>query len=304
MKVILGYLIVIFSVFGGYAMSGGHMLALFQPYEFLIIVGAAVGAFIVSNSTKVIRATMKAIASIVKKSGGSKKYNIELLSMFFELTTKIKKDGILAIEADVEDYKNSELFKKYPLVVTDSTVMEFLCDHLRLIITGRVSLNQLDELIDQDIETFESEADLPIQAITKVADSMPAFGIVAAVMGVVITMGMIGGPPDELGGHVAKALVGTFLGILIGYGFIAPIAATLENQLSATITVLQSIKVVLLASVHNLAPSIAVEFSRKLLYSSDRPTSQELELMLSDLKSSKATEAKDGTSATPEKESV
>jgi chemotaxis protein MotA len=194
---------------------------------------------------------------------------------------------VLSIEQDVESYKESPLFKKYPLVVKEEAIMEFLCDHLRIIITGRVSIAQLEDLIDQDIETFESEAELPIGAITKVADSMPAFGIVAAVMGVVITMGMIGGPPAELGEHVAKALVGTFLGILIGYGFIAPIAATLENRLSATITILQSIKVVLAASVHNLAPSIAVEFSRKLLYSTDRPTSKELEAMLSDLKSDK-----------------
>jgi len=288
MKVIIGYIIVIFSVFGGFALSGGHLSALVQPFEFLIIVGAAVGAFIVSNSVKVIKATFKASLSILKGNTFSKKFNIQLLSLFFELTNKIKKDGILAIEPDAENYKESTLFQKYPLILNESAIMEFLCDHLRLIITGRVSIAQLEDIIDQDIETFEREAELPINAITKVSDSMPAFGIVAAVMGVVITMSMIGGPPEELGGHVAKALVGTFLGILIGYGFTAPVAATLENRLSATITVLQSIKVVLCASVHNLAPSIAVEFSRKLLYSSERPTGKELELILSDLKSPQA----------------
>jgi chemotaxis protein MotA len=288
MKLLIGYLIVIISVFGGYVMSGGHMLALFQPYEFVIIVGAAVGAFIVSNSGKVIRASGKATLSCVKGHNFAKPFNMQLLSMFYELTNKISKEGILAIEADIENYKESALFQKYPLVTREQVIMEFLCDHLRIIITGRVSIAQLDVLLDQDIETYQSEAELPIAAISKTSDSMPAFGIVAAVMGVVITMSLVGGPPAELAHHVATALVGTFLGILIGYGFVSPIAATLENRLSATITILQSIKVVLLASVHNLAPTIAVEFSRKLLYSSDRPTSQELETMMRDLKTNKS----------------
>ena len=141
--------------------------------------------------------------------------------------------------------------------------------------------------MDQDIETFQSEGELPINAIIKVADSLPAFGIVAAVMGVVTTMQMIGGPPEELGNHVAKALVGTFLGVLVGYGFTAPIAGILENRLHAQVTVLQSIKVVLLASVHNLAPTIAVEFARKVLYSAERPSSSELEALLKEVRSSK-----------------
>src|SRR5579885_3663572 len=210
-------------IFGGFAMGGGHLYALFQPIEFIIIGGAALGSFIIGNNGKVIKATIKAVFSCLKPYPYSKRFYIELLSMFFELTNKIRKDGALAIEADVENYKESALFNKYKLIANQPKIMEFLCDNLRLIITGRVDISNLETIMDIDIETFENEAELPITAISKVADSMPAFGIVAAVMGVVHTMESIGIPPQELGALIAKALVGTFLGVLIGYGFTAPI---------------------------------------------------------------------------------
>lgn len=292
MLVIVGYLVVIFSVFGGYAMSGGNLYALVQPFEFLIIGGAALGSFIVANNPKVIKSSIKGAFSTLKGSNFTRKFYIELLSLYFELTNKIRKEGVLSIEADVENYKESPLFSNYKLIQREAKIMEFICDHLRLIVTGRVETHQLEELMDVDIETFEKEGELPITAITKVSDSMPAFGIVAAVMGVVETMQDISGSPEELGGHVAKALVGTFLGVLIGYGFTAPIASILENRLHANVTVLISIKVVLLASVHNLAPSIAVEFARKVLYSAERPTNSELEIILKEARTSK-TKAKD-----------
>lgn len=287
MLVIIGYLVVIFSVFGGYALSGGNLYALIQPFEFMIIAGAALGTFIVANSPKIIKGTIKAAFSTLKGANYSRKFYIELLSLFFELTNKIRKEGVLSIETDIENYKESPLFTSYKLIIREDKLMEFFCDHLRLIITGRVDHNQLELLMDQDIETFESEGHLPVNAITKIADSLPAFGIVAAVMGVVTTMQLINGAPEVLGEHVGAALVGTFLGVLIGYGFTAPIAAILENRLLAMITILQSIKVVLLASVHNLAPSIAVEFARKVLYSAERPTSSELEEILKDVRSHK-----------------
>lgn len=289
MLVIAGYLIILFSVFGGYLLSGGNMYALFQPYEFLIIGGAAFGSFVVANNTHVIKASFKSGFSIFKGVNYNRKFYIQLLSLYFELTNKIRKDGVLAIEEDVEKGAESQLFKKYPMVAKDKIIMEFFCDHLRLVITGRVDHNDLEVLMDQDIETYEHEGELPINAISKVADSLPAFGIVAAVMGVVITMQSIGGAPEQLGEHVARAMVGTFLGVLIGYGFTAPVAAVLSNRLQAEVTILQSIKVVLLASVHNLAPSISVEFARKLLYSSDRPSSVELEMILKDVRAGKTT---------------
>jgi chemotaxis protein MotA len=287
MLVIIGYLVVIFSVFGGYYLSGGSMMALFQPYEFLIIAGAALGTFIIGNNPKVIKSSIKNACSTLKSANYTKKFHIELLSMYFEITNKIRKDGVLSIESEIEDYENSALFSRYPAVQKDPIIMEFICDHLKLIVTGRVDVQHLELLIDEDIETFQHENELPINAITKVADSLPAFGIVAAVMGVVTTMQHISGSPEELGAHVAAALVGTFLGVLIGYGFTAPIAAILENRLHAVVTLLQSTKVVLLASVHNLAPSISVEFARKLLYSEERPSSRQLEEMLRDIRANK-----------------
>ncbi len=284
MLVIFGYLVIILSVFGGYMLSGGNLYALFQPFEFLIITGAATGSFIIGNNPKVIKASLKGAASIVRGAGYSRKFYIELLSLFFVLTNKIKKEGVLSIESDIEDYKKSSLFSPYKLIIKDQKIMEFLCDHLRLIVTGRVDIMHLEQLMDEDIETYAQEGELPISAINKLSDSMPAFGIVAAVMGVVTTMQRIDGPPAELGAHVAAALVGTFLGVLIGYGFTAPIAHILENRLHSEIIILQSIKLVLLASVHNLAPSIAVEFARKVLYSGERPTNSELDKILKDVR--------------------
>jgi chemotaxis protein MotA len=254
----------------------------------MIIIGAALGSFIIANNPKVIKASIRAAFSTLKGSNYSRAFYIELLSLFYELTNKIRKDGVLAIENDIENPNESTLFTAYPLIMKKPKCVEFICDHLRLIITGRVDVNHLDLLMDEDIETYHNEGELPINAISKVADSLPAFGIVAAVMGVVITMGMISGSPQELGEHVAKALVGTFLGVLVGYGFVAPIASILENRLHAEITVLQSIKVVLIASTHNMAPTIAVEFARKVLYSAERPSSRELEDIIKEIKNGKS----------------
>lgn len=237
---------------------------------------------------KIIKATVKSAISILKGNRYTKKFYVELLSLFFELTNKIRKDGPLAIEADIENYKESPLFSNYPMIQREEKIMEFLCDNLRLIITGRVNHMQLEVIMDTDIDTYEIEAEIPISAINKVADSLPAFGIVAAVMGVVHTMESIGVPPALLGALIARALVGTFLGVLIGYGFIAPVAASLENRRQTVIKILQSIKVVLLASASNFAPSISVELARKVLYSDERPNSRELEEILQEIKSGKA----------------
>ncbi|MFZ2314647.1 MAG: flagellar motor stator protein MotA [Gammaproteobacteria bacterium] len=290
MLVLIGYLITIFSVFGGFVMSGGHLFALFQPYELLMIAGAALGSFIVANNIKTIKASFSAVFETVKGKEYTKKFHVELLSLFYELTNKIRRDGAISIEGDVENYKNSPLFSKYKLVQRDHKIMEFLCDHLRLIVTGRVDVIHLEEIMAVDIETFEVEAELPISAVNKVADALPAFGIVAAVMGVVHTMESIGLPPNELGALIARALVGTFLGVLLSYGFAAPIAASMENRRQAMIKIMQSIQVVLLASTNNFAPSIAVEMARKVLYADSRPNSKELEDIVKGIKSGGASE--------------
>jgi chemotaxis protein MotA len=291
MLVIIGYTIILLSVFGGFALSGGHLYALFQPLEMLMIFGSALGSFVVGNNRKVIKAAFVAAFSTLKGTHYPKKFFVELLSLLYEITNKIRKDGVLSIEGDIEDHRESPIFSKYKLVQKEPMVMEFICDHLRLIITGRVDIADLESIMDCDIETLESEGELPINAISKVADSLPAFGIVAAVMGVVHTMESIGVPPSQLGAMIAEALVGTFLGVLIGYGFIAPISGILETRLLNMMKILQAIKVVLLASTNNLAPTIAVEFARKVLYSNERPNSKELEEILKDVKSNKTSEA-------------
>jgi chemotaxis protein MotA len=289
MFVIIGYLVVIFSVFGGYALSGGHLLALFQPYELLIIGGAAIGSFIISNDWRNIKNTLKAVCSIMRGAQYKREFNVQLLSLFYELLTKIRKEGMLAVENDIQNYKESPLFAKYPLITKDKKIMEFIIDHMQLIVTGRVDVHHLDEIIEGDIETYEHETEMPIVAINKIADGMPAFGIVAAVMGVVHTMESMDKPPAVLGGLIAGALVGTFLGVLLGYGFISPIAVALENRRIATVKILQTLKILLISAASNTTPSIGVELARKVLHSDIRPNSNELEEILKDIKSGGAT---------------
>ncbi len=281
---IIGLLIVAFSVFGGYALAGGHLAALFQPFELIMIGGAAIGSFIISNDISIIKAVFKNLIIILRNQRYSRKFNVQLLSLFFELLTNIKKNGVLSIESDIQNYKESALFSKYKLVQSDAKIMEFICDHMQIIITGRVDTHYLDEVIDVDIETYEHETEQPISAVNKVADSLPAFGIVAAVMGVVHTMESMDKPPAILGSLIASALVGTFLGVLLGYGFIAPIGVAMENRRNNAIKILQTIKILLLAAATGAAPSIGVELARKVLFSDRRPNSSELEEIIREIK--------------------
>ena len=290
MLVMIGLLIVIFSVFGGYALAGGHLLALFQPIELLMIGGAAMGAFVIGNDWRTIKITLKAVAATLRPTKYKREFNVQVLSLFYELLTKIRKEGMLAVENDIQNYKESPLISNYPLVQNDPKIMEFIIDHLQIIVTGRVDIHQLDEMIDVDIETYENETEIPIGTISKLADGLPAFGIVAAVMGVVHTMESMSQPPEVLGSLIAQALVGTFLGVLLGYGFVAPFAVALEGKRNATIKILQSIKVLLLAAASNTTPSIGVELARKVLFSDIRPNSTELEEILQGVKSGGATE--------------
>lgn len=290
MRVVIGLLVLIFCVFGGFAASGGHLAALFQPYELVIIGGAAAGAFIISNDARVMKATFKAMGQVIKPPSVKREFNIQLLSFFFQLLNKIRKDGMLSVENDIQNPKESPLFSNYPLITSNPKLMEFICDHMQIITTGRVDPHHLDEVIDTDIETYEHESEMPISAINKVADGLPAFGIVAAVMGVVHTMESMNKPPAVLGGLVAAALVGTFLGVLLGYGIVAPIGVAMEARRSSMIKTLQVIKVLLLAAANGMAPTIAVELARKLLYSDIRPNSVQLEEIVKQIKAGKAEE--------------
>jgi chemotaxis protein MotA len=277
MLVLIGYLVVVGSVLGGYALAGGHMGALFQPLELLIIGGAAIGSFVVSNNIKVLKAVFRSLPGLLKSSKYTKARYMELMALLYDLLQKARKEGLMAIEADVDAPHESAVFQRYPAIAAEHEVVEFITDYLRMMVSGNLNSFELENLMDNEIETHHHEAMVPSHAIQKVADALPAFGIVAAVMGVVHTMGSVGRPPSELGQMIAHALVGTFLGILLAYGFVAPLSTLLEQKADETTKELQCVKVTLLASMQGYAPTIAVEFGRKVLFSTERPSFVELE---------------------------
>jgi len=277
MFVIIGYVIVCASVFGGFALAGGHLASLFQPVELLMIGGAATGAFLVGNNGKSIKATMKALPTVFKGSKFSKALYLELFALLYEILAKVRKEGLMAIESDVDTPHESPVFSKYPKIVSDHHVVEFLTDYLRIMVGGNLNAFEIENLMDNEIETHHHEGAVPAGVVAKLSDGLPAFGIVAAVMGVVHTMASVGIPPAELGILIANALVGTFLGILLAYGFVGPLASLLEQKHDESTKLYNVIKVTLLASLNGYAPQVAVEFGRKVLYSTERPTFGELE---------------------------
>ena len=277
MLVIIGYVVVLASVFGGFVLAGGHLHSLFQPVELLMIGGAAAGAFFVGNNGKAIKATLKALPSVLKGSKYTKSLYMELMTLLFEILTKVRKEGLMSLEGDIDSPEESAIFTKYPTVLADHHIIEFITDYLRLMVSGNMDAFQIENLMDNEIDTHHAEGEIPVHCIAKLGDGFPAFGIVAAVMGVVHTMASVGLPPAELGILIANALVGTFLGILLAYGFVSPISSVLEQKLHESSKVFQCIKVTLLASLNGYAPALAVEFGRKVLFSTERPTFSELE---------------------------
>ncbi len=277
MLVLVGYVMVLGAVFGGYSLAGGHMGAMYQPLELLIIGGAALGAFVIGSPAKTIKSTVKALPTLLQGSKYTKALYMELMALLYEILDKTRKEGLLAIERDIEAPKNSALFKKYPRVLKDHHLIEFITDYLRLMVSGKLNAMEIEALMDREIDTHHHEAEVPGHAIQKVGDGLPAFGIVAAVMGVVHTMESVGLPPAELGVLIAHALVGTFLGILLSYGFVAPLPGLLEQKAAEASKALECVKVVLLASLNDAVPTVAVEFGRKVLYSTERPGFAELE---------------------------
>jgi chemotaxis protein MotA len=277
MLVLVGYVMVLGAVFGGYSLAGGHMGAMYQPLELLMIGGAALGAFVIGTPGKTIKATLKAVPTLLQGSKYTKAMYMELMALLYEILDKTRKEGLLAIERDIEDPKKSALFKKYPKVLKDHHLVEFITDYLRLMVSGKLNAMEIEALMDREIDTHHHEAAGPAHAIQKIGDGLPAFGIVAAVMGVVHTMESVGIPPSELGILIAHALVGTVLGILLSYGFIGPLPGLLEQKADEASKALECVKVTLLASLNDAVPTVAVEFGRKVLYSTERPGFAELE---------------------------
>jgi len=277
MFVIGGWVLVFVAVFGSFVLGGGHVLALLQPFEAMCIFGAAIGAFIVSNPPKTLRAVVRVVPTCFKSTDYSKTKFLQLIALLFELLQKPRQEGLLALEADVNDPESSPIFTKYPTVTEDPELLAFINDYLRMMLSGNLNVLEIQELIDSELATHHAEAAIPSNAIQRIADALPAFGIVAAVMGVVHTMGSVGAPPKVLGEMVAAALVGTFLGILLGYGFVGPLASLIEAKAQENAKPFECVKSVLLASMSGYSPTVAVEFGRKVLFSTDRPTFEELE---------------------------
>ena len=276
MFLIVGYVIILASALGTYAVHGS-LAALWVPLEYIAIVGLTIGGFVAGNDIKVIKSTIGALPSIFKGSKFNKMLYVDLLSMLYEVLAKVRKEGLMSVENDVENPHESPIFGKYPAISQNHHVMEFITDYLRMMVGGNLNALEIENLMDVEIETHHHEVMVPGHVMSKVADAVPAFGIIVAVMGVVNVMGSVGEPPPVLGKMIGGALVGTFLGILISYGFVAPIATLLEQKAEEGSKIYQVIKVVLLSSMSGYAPQVAVEFGRKVLYSKDRPTFAELE---------------------------
>ncbi len=277
MNVIVGFVLVIGCVLGGYMALGGKLSVLNQPFELLIIGGAALGAFVASNTKTIMSGAGKSLKRMVAGPHHKQDGYLELLSLLYQMFKLARVKGNLAIEKHIENPEESDIFTMFPKVMGDGHAMQFLCDYLRLLTMGSDKPHELESLMDQDMETHHDEENAVVTALRAVADSLPAIGIVAAVLGVIKTMGSITEPPEVLGYLIGAALVGTFLGILLSYGFVGPMAAMLSNIIDADAKYYQCMKAGLLAHVSGQPPMIAVEFARKTLPSDVRPNFYELE---------------------------
>ncbi|MGM8933667.1 flagellar motor stator protein MotA [Pseudomonas neustonica] len=275
---IAGFLVVIGSVLGGFMASGGHIAALWHPFEIIIIGGAAFGAFMVANSGTVVKKTLAAGPAIMFGHRFNKAYYLDVLGVLYEVLNKSRREGMMSIEADIEEPAESPIFSKYPAILKDKHMTEFICDYLRIMSTGNMAPHELEALFDVEISSLTEELLEPAHAATRVSDALPGFGIVAAVLGIVITMSILGEADNtEIGEKVGTALVGTFLGILAAYGFVGPFSSAMEHDAHEEANTYEAIKMTLVASAQGLPPALAVEFGRKSLLPGHRPSFTELE---------------------------
>ena len=277
MFVIVGLVVVFGSILFGYTMHHGHITVLLQWSEFIIIGGSALGAFLVSNPMSVVMGSVRSVLALLKPNPYSEKAYAELLQVLYEVFQKARKDGLVGLEAHIEEPEKSEIFKKYEFFGKHKHALPFLCDTLKVLLTGAVEDHHLAEILDLDLERQMEESKAIPAALAKIGDALPGFGIVAAVLGVVITMGSIGGSASEIGEKVAAALVGTFLGILLSYGMVNPIANAIEARLRSENDYMACIRTALLAFARGDAPMTCVEFARRNIEPVERPTFAELE---------------------------
>jgi chemotaxis protein MotA len=276
MLLIVGLIVVLASVVGGYLMAGGDLLVLNQPNEFVVIGGAAIGSLIISTPSHVLKNTLAQIKAVMG-SGFTKGDYIDLLSLLYLVFKQVQQSGVMSLEAHFEDPAKSPILSKYPKFLARHEAVDFLADSAKVIIVGGIAAHDLEALMDEDLQVHHHEALRPSSALTKIGDALPGLGIVAAVLGVVITMGHIDGPVEEIGHHVGAALVGTFLGILLSYGVVQPIAQSLEQRVAEDQYYCLCIKAGLLAVYKGNPPAIAVEFARRVLPHSVRPSFNETE---------------------------
>ena len=277
MAKILGIFVVFASVIGGYLLSHGKLAAIIQPFEVLIIGGAALGAFLQANPGRTFIHVVKKSLSMFSSKYNSV-YYLDVLKLLYEILNKSRREGMMAIEGDIEEPETSPIFGKYPTVMQDKAMTAFICDYLRLMTSGNMAPHELEGLFDMELASLKEELESPANAVNRVADALPAFGIVAAVLGIVVTMAMLGeAEQKELGRHVGAALVGTFLGILAAYGFFGPLSSALHHDAREELNVYEAIKACLVASASGMPPTLAVEFGRKVLLPAHRPSFSELD---------------------------
>lgn len=277
MFVIIGIVVVIGSILGGYLMEHGIIKLLIQPAELLIIGGAAIGTLLIANPLHVLKAIGGGVAGAFGSSKYGKEKYLETLKMLYELLGRARKEGLMVLEADSDNPEQSPVFSNYPNFLKDHHALAFVCDTIRMASGGGVEPLDVDQMMELDMDTHHHDKNLPIASLSTVADSLPGLGIVAAVLGVVITMGALGGPPEELGRKVAAALVGTFLGILLCYGFVGPLAANMAKTVEEEHAYYHVLRIVLVSFMKGTAPTVAVEFARRAIPGHIRPTFQEVE---------------------------
>lgn len=284
MFIIIGIVIVMGCVLGGFIMINGPLGVLIQPSEFVVIGGAAIGTLIAANPLKLIMQISKAIPFALKGSPYNKITYTDLLKLQYEIFVNAKKGGLLSIEEDVNNPAASSIFSKYPSFMANHHAIDFLCDALKMMVNGAAQPEEIEMSMEAELETHHAEGAIIPSMLTRVSDSLPGLGIVAAVLGIVVTMQHLDGPPEELGHHIGAALVGTFLGLLLSYGLIGPIAANLENLAHDESKYFMVIKTGLIAFANGSSPGTAVEFARKTIFSFDRPSSSEIEPQLKEIK--------------------
>ncbi len=277
MRIGVGIIVIFASVLGGYIAMGGHLEVLMQPFEALIILGAAAGAFVIGNTGPVLKQAAGVFGTLLKGSRYNKAAYVELLGLQFSLFKLVQSKGLLALESHIENPESSLLFKSFPGFAANHRAVEFMCDYLRMMTLGTNNPHQLEALMDEELETHHQERERLVNAIQALADGTPALGIVAAVLGVIKTMGSIDSPPEVLGHMIGGALVGTFLGVFAAYGFFGPMAQSLRSIYEAEHKYYLSMKTGLLAHISGYAPVMAIEFARKMLMTEDRPTFLEID---------------------------